>query len=390
MRYYGSPITRALTLLIVLALAPAAQAAMPAVQAHRGGPVLAGVPTYPEETMPAFRNAAQELHVVLELDAKLTADGVPVVIHDDSLDRTTACEGLVVERTLAELAECPTDVLGAPGNDLPTAPAPEPVPISTLAEVLAFAKAAGIGINLEIKNYPTDDDYDPTSAFANRVMDAVVESGIPARQVIMQSFTPDNLAVAESRMPEAEIALLALAGLQDLALETAAMRGWDWVSPSWPVDKGYVDEAHSRGLRVVPYTINQRDAVADAAEAGVDALITDDPLMALQTLDTEPAAVTLRPLAKKLSRVRRTRRLPVRVSTDEPATVELTARLGRKRVARRAVELDAPGRKRVVLRINRRGRKAMRGEDRVKVRLVAKTRDIAQNAGTARATTRLR
>jgi len=374
----------------VLALAPAAQAAMPAVQAHRGGPVLAGVPTYPEETMPAFRNAAQELQVVLELDTKLTEDGVPVVIHDDSLDRTTACEGLVVERTLAELAECPTDVLGAPGNDLPTAPAPEPVPISTLAEVLAFAKAAGIGINLEIKNYPTDDDYDPTPAFANRVMDVVVESGIPARQVIMQSFTPDNLAVAESRMPEAEIALLALAGLQDLALETAAMRGWDWVSPSWPVDRGYVDEAHSRGLRVVPYTINQRDAVADAAEAGVDALITDDPLMALRTLDTEPAAVTLRPLAKKLSRVRRTRRLPVRVSTDEPATVELTARLGRKRVARRAVELDAPGRKRVVLRINRAGRKAMRGEDRVKVRLVAKTRDIAQNAGTARATARLR
>ena len=88
--------------------------------------------------------------------------------------------------------------------------------------------------------------------------------------------------------------------------------------------------------------------------------------------------------------MRRTRRLPVRVSTDEPATVELTARLGRKRVARRAVELDAPGRKRVVLRINRAGRKAMRGEDRVKVRLVAKTRDIAQNAGTARATARLR
>ena len=91
---------RALTVLALLLFAPAAQAAVPAVQAHRGGPVLAGVPTFPEETMPAFRNAAEELGVVLELDAKLTKDGVPVVIHDATLDRTTNCTGAVVEKTL--------------------------------------------------------------------------------------------------------------------------------------------------------------------------------------------------------------------------------------------------------------------------------------------------
>ena len=134
---------RFVPLLLALVLAPSAQAAIPGVQAHRGGPVLDGVPTYPEESMPAFRNAAQNLHVVLELDAKLTADGVPVVFHDPTLDRTTNCEGPVVERALADLAACMEDVLGAPGNDLPTAPATEPVPISTLADVLAFAKARG-------------------------------------------------------------------------------------------------------------------------------------------------------------------------------------------------------------------------------------------------------
>jgi hypothetical protein len=152
----------------------------------------------------------------------------------------------------------------------------------------------------------------------------------------------------------------------------------------------YVDEAHSRDLRVVPYTINQADAVRDAAAAGVDALITDDPLMALRTLDTEPAAVELTPLAKKLARVRRKRRLPVRVSTDERATVELVARLGGRRVGRRTVEFDSAGKRRVVLRVSRRGAKAMKGEDRVKVRLVAKTLDVAGNAGKTRATARLR
>src|SRR5688572_23652864 len=129
---------RFLTVLALLVLAPAAQAAIPAVQSHRGGPVIDGVPTFAEESLPAFRNAAEELNSVLELDAKLTKDGVPVVFHDDTLERTTNCEGLVADKTLAELAECRADVLGAPGNDLPTAPAPVPVPISTLAEVLAF------------------------------------------------------------------------------------------------------------------------------------------------------------------------------------------------------------------------------------------------------------
>jgi glycerophosphoryl diester phosphodiesterase len=382
--------TRAIPILLALVLAPSAQAAVPDIQAHRGGPVLAGVPTYPEETLPAFRNAAQELQVVLELDAKLTKDGVPVVIHDPTLDRTTNCEGAVIDRTLAELAACQADVLGAPGNDLPTAPAPQPVPIATLAEVLAFAKAAGIGINLEIKNYPTDDeDYDPTPAFANRIMDVVLESGIPARQVIVQSFTPANLDVAEARMPNAEFALLSLAGTNDVAIDVAAANGWDWVSPAWPIDGGYVDRAHGQDLRVVPYTLNQKADVQAAADAGVDALITDDPLMALQTVDTKAAKVELAPLSKKLAKVRRRGKLRLRLTSDEPVTAELTARLKRKVLGRRTVELDEAGTGRVTIRLTRAGRKRLKGKETARVKLVAKSRDLALNRGRARATARL-
>jgi len=355
------------------------------VHAHRGGPVLDGVPTYPEETLPAFRHAARNLQVVLELDAKLTSDGVPVVIHDPTLDRTTNCEGAVIDRTLAELEPCLTDVLGAPGNDLPTAPAPEPVPIATLAEVLAFAKADGIGINLEIKNYPTDDeDYDPTPAFANRIMDVVLESGIPARQVIIQSFTPANLDVAEARMPDAQLALLSLAGTNDLAIDVAASNGWDWVSPAWPIEAAYVERAHGRKLKVVPYTINQAPDVEEAAKAGVDALITDDPLMALQALDTEPADVLLRALSTKLAKVRRRGKLRVRIASDEAATVKLTARLKRKVLGSRTLTFDAAGAQRAAVRLTRKGRRALKGRDTVKVKLVARTRDLALNRGTVR------
>ena len=361
---------------------------MPAVQAHRGGPVLAGVPTYAEETMPAFRNAAQNLQVVLELDAKLTADGVPVVFHDPTLDRTTNCEGPVVEQTVAELGSCRADILGAPGNDLPTAPAPEPVPIATLAEVLAFAKADGIGINLEIKNYPTDDeDFDPTPAFANRVMDVVLESGIPASQVIIQSFTPTNLDVAEARMPDAQFALLSLAGTNDLAIDVAASNGWDWVSPAWPVDAAYVERAHGRELGVVPYTINQAADVEQAAKAGVDALITDDPLMVMQTLDTEPARFGVRALSRKLRKVRRRGKLRVRVSSNEPVTAELTARRKRMLVGARTVTFDKAGERTFGLRVDR---DLLEGRDKVKLKLVATTRDLALNRGRLRVRATLR
>ncbi len=384
MRYYGRRMARVIPLLLALALAPAAQAAVPAVQAHRGGPVLAGVPTYPEETLPAFRNAAQNLQVVLELDAKLTADDVPVVIHDPTLDRTTNCEGPVADKTLAELEPCKADLLGVPGSaDFEFPPAPEPVPIATLADVLAFAKADGIGINLEIKNYPTDSDHDPTPAFANRIMDVVLESGIPASQVIIQSFTPDNLDVAEQRMPDAQFALLTLAGppFEEAGPDFAAANGWDWISPAWPVDEAYVERAHERGLKVVPYTINQPVDVAEAAEVGVDALITDDPLMALQTLDTEPAEVELLPLTTRLARARRKRRFRVEVSSSEPATVKLTARSRGKVIGRATVRFEEDGEERLRMRIRRPGRK---------VRLVARSSDLALNEGKTRAVVRLR
>jgi glycerophosphoryl diester phosphodiesterase len=377
-------------LAIAAGLAPVAEAAAPVVHAHRGGSVIGGVPTYAEESMPAFRNAAQRLHTVLELDVKLTKDRVPVVIHDDTLDRTTTCTGRVKDRTLAELAECKGDVLGSPGNGLPTRPAPEPVPIATLAQVLAFAKADGIGVNLEIKNYPTDDDYDPSAAFANRVMDVVLESGIPARHVIVQGFLPSNLEVAERRMPGAEISALALAGTEDAALDYAAAKGWEWVSPAWPVGADFVASAHDSGVKVIPYTINTAADVRAATDAGVDGVITDDPLMALQTLDTKPPAATLSLFTRALARVKSSGRLRLRVTLDEPGEVALTAKL-RGRVAGAAtVAFDRAGARRVTIRLRRRARSALAGRERARIAVTATAADVARNTTKVKRSSKLR
>ena len=98
--------SKALVTLIAAVIAAgataSATAAPPTIQAHRGGTVHNGKPTFPEETLDAYRSAAAD-GFVFEVDAKLTRDGVPVAIHDATLDRTTTGRGPVRARTLAEL-----------------------------------------------------------------------------------------------------------------------------------------------------------------------------------------------------------------------------------------------------------------------------------------------
>src|SRR3712207_3117224 len=100
-------------LAIVLALAVLATpaAAETGIHAHRGGPVVAGAPFTPEDAQPAFDFAHVNGADVIELDTKLSSDGVPVIIHDATLDRTTDCSGEVAERSAAQLAECHVDTI---------------------------------------------------------------------------------------------------------------------------------------------------------------------------------------------------------------------------------------------------------------------------------------
>jgi glycerophosphoryl diester phosphodiesterase len=272
-----------------LAAAMAAPAAAVEVHAHRGGTLANGTPVTPENSMTAFVNAVENVGAdVVELDAKLTADDVPVIMHDATLDRTTDCGGLVRAKTLAQLGACHIDTIG-------TGPTPTDVdgtePIPTLAEVLAWAGANSVRLHLEIKNIPTDGDFDRTDAFARKVLDAIVASGISTDLLLIQSFWPPNLDVAESY--GLDTALLTFGDFGGVPLPFnegghvfAALRGYEWHAPQWPPRTGAanVAAAHALGLRVVPWTINDAAQVAAARDAGVDALISDDPVMALDVL----------------------------------------------------------------------------------------------------------
>jgi glycerophosphoryl diester phosphodiesterase len=278
-----------LALLLLLAVPATALAAVkkPRIQAHRGGSVLLGKPTYPENTLPAFKHAAK-IGAVVEFDVKLTKDKVPIVIHDDTLDRTTPCTGPVKNRTYAYIAKhCRSDVLGSPGGALKSVKIKsrkKRVALSKLSTVLAALKKRNASISMEIKDVPGDDDFDPTSAYANRIMTTLLRAKFPKRHVIIQSFFAPNLTTARERWPGVATSMLTLKGSQSAATALGQSVKATWLSPEFPIDKAFVADAHAKGFKVVPYTLDTKAQVRKAKAAGVDALITDDPFMALKAL----------------------------------------------------------------------------------------------------------
>lgn len=259
--------------LAILAAMPAAAAAELEIHAHRGGP-LATVDgevraVLPEESLRAFEQAHRDGYVI-ELDAKVTKDGVPVLMHDATLDRTTDCSGLVRDHTAAELASCRIDVLGTAGV---TADNPEIDRIPRLDDVLQWAKESGARLNLEIKNVPTDADFDPTPAFALAVLAVMDASGLPKEQMLVQSFWPPNLDLAQ--LDGWRTALLTLNAMNQGGPAFATARGYDVVSPEWPLQDDLLPGAFDKP--VVPWTLNEPADIEAALARGVDGIISDNP-----------------------------------------------------------------------------------------------------------------
>ncbi|HEX2086459.1 MAG TPA: glycerophosphodiester phosphodiesterase family protein [Solirubrobacteraceae bacterium] len=266
---------RALVLGAAAALGAAAPAAaLPTVHAHRGGPFVDGSATYAENTLPAFQ-AAHARGFVVELDVRAVRDGA-IALHDETLDRTTACAGNAIDMTLADVASCPSDTVGTPGGSLGSEPRPAGPAPPDLAAVLAWARDRGARLNLEL-----NDDEDDRVA---RVLDVIAASGYPVRRLIVQSFYAGDLGTARDRLPGVGLSVLSLRLFNVGALNGARSLGAKWVSPEWPIARGYVRAAHRQRRRVVPYTLNSRAAIRRANRIGVDAVITDDPVMARREL----------------------------------------------------------------------------------------------------------
>ena len=141
--------------------------------AHRG---FSG--KYPENTMLAFEKAVEAGASGIELDVQLTKDGEVVIIHDESLDRTTDARGLVCEKTLDQIQKLNASILY---------PSCENQRIPTLCEYLDLIKNKGIITNIELKNSIVD-----YPDIEKKVYDLIREFDV-AERVIISSFNHNSL-----------------------------------------------------------------------------------------------------------------------------------------------------------------------------------------------------
>ncbi|HEU4658257.1 MAG TPA: glycerophosphodiester phosphodiesterase [Capillimicrobium sp.] len=267
-----------LAIATLLATAASASAALPVIHAHRGGTHVWGKATFAEEALPTYV-AAAKAGDVLEMDVQMTLDNVPLVIHDTKLDRVTPCTGLVASYTANDIRTmCPIDVLGSPRSSLGGRKNPERHVIPTLEEVLRVARKYDVEVNIELK------PFDETGEASRIVALTIINSGLPMDHVIIQSFHIVSLQSAQSLMPGVKTSMLTIARENQYAIERALSVGATYVSPKWPVDAAFVGAAHAAGLLVAPWTINDPFSAAAARDLGVDAIISDDPVMAYWTL----------------------------------------------------------------------------------------------------------
>jgi glycerophosphoryl diester phosphodiesterase len=236
------------------------------VVAHRGVSAVA-----PENTMAAFRLAAEVGCDLLEFDVHLTKDDQLVVIHDDTLDRTTNGTGYVRDHTLAEIRG-----LDASYGD--HAYASERVP--SLDEVMAWARGAGITLSLEIKQPAPVSGRPKYPRVAERVADMLTAHGM-AERALVHSFDHPTVRELRDLLPTLPTAVNYGGGTftDPLLLGTAADASgiggwWAWVSPA------VCAAAHTRQMHAHAWGMADPpdpDAVALLVRAGVDSLDARDP-----------------------------------------------------------------------------------------------------------------
>lgn len=213
--------------------------------------------------MPAFQQAIQLGADGLELDVQRTADGRLVVIHDESVNRTSNGFGRIVDLTFDDLHHLDF-AHGFAGR--------RNVRIPTLEDVLELARPTSVTVNVELKNsivhYPGLEDD---------VLRVVEQFGMLDR-VVISSFNHWSLANLRGRIAPEQIGILMADGIFE-PWRYAAQVGAGAVHPHFAAlqHEGYVWLCHEQGIKVNVWTVNDDDVAVRLAALGVDAIITDFP-----------------------------------------------------------------------------------------------------------------
>lgn len=232
----------------------------PQVVAHRGNNRFA-----PENTLVSYQQALETGAPIVELDLHRSKDGVIVLLHDDTLDRTTNGTGNVNDMTLEQLK-----ALDA-GTWKDAKYAGERIP--TLEELAELCKGKAV-IMLDLKDPVRGDEIAP-------VLQRV---GIDSGQVIVAPWETDQASGLKPYLPDTPMILLhsripsEYTTDGDAFFEGLKRMGFSGFSLRWMhLSQAFIDDAHRHGMKIHTWTLNDPEEISGAALMGIDGVITDDP-----------------------------------------------------------------------------------------------------------------
>jgi glycerophosphoryl diester phosphodiesterase len=244
--------------------------------AHRGGGTLA-----PEETLPAFENAAALGADVLELDVHSTADGEVVCLHDDTVDRTTNGSGPVHAMTLAELRALDAGYEFSTDDGATFPFRDQGIRVPTLAEVLAAHPDAWWSI--EIKQ--------SSPSIVDSVLDVIDAANVTERVVVV-AFSDQVVLDIRSKRPDVLTGMPLGEMTTFLTLSPEKEAGYEPPTrivqpPSNGVSAELVARANRFNLRLHAWTVNDQSEMEELLALGTHGIMTDDPALLGQVLGSE-------------------------------------------------------------------------------------------------------
>lgn len=237
------------------------------VWAHRGASGYA-----PENTIPAFKLAVEQKADGVELDVHLSSDGKLMVIHDETVDRTSKGTGRVVDMTCQELKKLDFSN-GMPGY--------KDARIPTLKEVYGLLKNTNLTINVEIKC-----DVVIYYGIWDKVIELEREMGMQGR-IIYSSFNHYVLMKLREVDPKAKIGLLYSEAMVDPWVYANYLHA-DAIHPHYLAAlgcPGLIEGCKKAGVEIHPWTCNDEQVVCDLASAGIEAVITNYPDKAREAIE---------------------------------------------------------------------------------------------------------
>lgn len=262
-------------------------------EGHRGSRGL-----MPENTIPAMFKAIDLGVTTLEMDAVVSRDKKVVVSHDTyfNADITTTPEGgQMTKKEGSSRLLYSMDYDSIKKYDVGLKPHPgfprqqkiavhKPLLSDLIRASEAYAKQKNAGLlwyNIETKSSPGGDGtkHPAPEEFVDLLVQVIQKEGIAARTII-QSFDPRTLKVVHRKYPHLKTSLL-IEATEPMSLDEQ-LKDLGFIpfvySPHYAlVSPGLVKTCHEKGMRVVPWTLNTKEQIQKAKEAGVDGIITDYP-----------------------------------------------------------------------------------------------------------------